>query len=161
MKTCIIYHSYSGVTRTVAEEIKKTCGGDLVEVNPEVAYSTLTAYTIGSYRAMKGEKDRIRPASIDTSGYDLIVIGTPIWFGRATPVINAAVDAIRGCEGKKGVIYATCASQAKETLPKMKRDLEAKGVTVVGMFELSKEEIAGRVRVADLIATVKSLETVS
>lgn len=159
MKTCIIYHSYSGVTRTVAEEIKKTCGGDLVEVNPEVAYSTLTAYTIGSYRAMKGEMDRIRPASIDTSGYDLIVIGTPIWFGRATPVINAAVDAIRGCEGKKAVIFATCASQAKETLSKMKRDLEAKGVTVVGMFELSKEDIAGRVRVADLIATVKSLET--
>jgi len=159
MKICIIYHSYSGITRTVAEEIKKTCGGDLIEVNPEVAYSTLTAYTIGSYRAMKGEKDRIRPASIDTSGYDLIVIGTPIWFGRATPVINAAVDAIRGCEGKKAVIYATCASQAKETLPKMKKDLEAKGVIVIGMFELSKEDIAGRVRVADLIATVKSLET--
>jgi len=161
MKTCIIYHSYSGITRTVAEEIKKTCGGDLVEVNPEEAYSTLTAYTIGSYRAMKGEKDRIRPASIDTSGYDLIVIGTPIWFGKATPVINAAVDAIRGCEGKKAVIYATCASQAKETLPKMKKDLEAKGVTVIGMSELSKKDIAGKVRIADLIATVKSLETTS
>jgi len=159
MKTCIIYHSYSGITRTVAEEIKKTCGGDLVEVKPEVAYSTLTAYTIGSYRAMKGEKDRISPASIDTSGYDLIVIGTPIWFGRATPVINAAVDAIRGCDGKKAVIYATCGSQAKETLPKMKKDLEARGVTVIGMFELSKEDIAGRARVADLIATVKSLGT--
>jgi flavodoxin len=159
MKTCIIYYSYSGITRTVAEEIKKACGGDLIEVKPEEAYSTLTAYTIGSYRAMKGEKDRIRPASIDTSGYDLIVIGTPIWFGKATPVINAAVDVIRGCEGKKAVIFATCASQAKETLPEMKKDLEAKGVTVVGMSELSKKDIAGRVRVTDLIATVKSLET--
>lgn len=159
MKTCIIYYSYSGITRSVAEEIKETCGGDLIEVKPEEAYSTITAYTLGSYRAMKGEKDPIRPASIDTSAYDLIVIGTPIWFGKATPVVNAAIDAISGCEGKKAVIYATCASQAKETLPEMKKNLEAKGMKVVGMSELSKKDIADRVRVADLIATVKSQES--
>ena len=56
MKTSIIYHSYSGITRGIAEKIQKACGGDLIEVKPKQNYSSLTAYTLGCYRAMKGKR---------------------------------------------------------------------------------------------------------
>src|SRR5271157_3554973 len=116
MKTCIIYHSYSGITRGVAEKIQKTCGGDLIEVTLKQNYSTLTAYTLGCYRAMKEECDPIEPETIDVSASDLIVIGTPVWAFKATPAINAAIAALKGCEGKKAVIFATCGGSAKDTL---------------------------------------------
>jgi len=77
MKICIIYHSYSGITRGVAEKIRTACGGDLVEVTPRDKYSTLTAYTLGCMRARKEECDPIEPGTIDVSPYGLIVIGTP------------------------------------------------------------------------------------
>jgi len=141
MKTSIIYHSYSGITRMIAEKIQKACGGNLVEVKLKQDYSALTAYTIGCYRAMKEECDPIEPAAIDVSGSDLVVIGTPVWAFKATPAINAAVAALKGCDGKKGVIFAICGSSAKETLPILKKSLEAKGMTIVGQFVLTKRDI--------------------
>jgi flavodoxin len=155
MKTNIIYHSYSGITRMVAEKIQKACGGDLVEVRLKQDYSALTAYTIGCYRAMKEECDPIEPAAIDVSESDLVVIGTPVWAFKATPAINAAVAALKGCDGKKGVIFATCGSSAKETLPILKKSLEAKGMTVVGQFVLTKREIGEGSKVNALIDSVR------
>jgi len=154
MKPSIIYHSYSGVTRGIAEKIQKACGGDLIEVKLKQNYSSITAYTLGCYRAMKEECDPIEPETIDVSSSDLIVIGTPVWAFKATPAINAAIAALRGCDGKKGVIFATCGSSAKDTLPILKKALVAKGVAVVGEFVLTKKEIGEGQKVNILIDSV-------
>jgi flavodoxin len=159
MKTSIIYHSYSGITRGIAEKIQKGCGGDLVEVKLKQDYSALTAYTIGCYRAMKEECDPVEPETVDVSGSDLVVFGTPVWAFKATPAINAAVAGLKGCDGKKGVIFATCGSSAKETLPILKKSLEAKGMTVVGQFVLTRREIGEGSKVNALIDTVKKAQS--
>lgn len=155
MKTCIIYHSYSGVTRGIAEKISTTCGGDLVEVKPKDNYSTLTAYSVGCIRARKEACDPISPDTIDVSLYDLIVIGTPVWAWKATPAINGAIAALKGCEGKKAVIFATCGSSAKETLPIMKKALEKRGVRVSGEVVLNKSEIAGNEKINELFSLIR------
>jgi flavodoxin len=156
MKTCIIYHSYSGVTQGIAEKIKAACGGDLIEVKPKDTYSTLSAYSVGCYRARKEACDPINPEIIDVSLYDLIVIGTPVWAWKATPVINGAIAALKGSEGKKAVIFATCGSSAKDTLPIMKSALEKKGVRVSAELVLNKSDISGNEKVNDLIALVRT-----
>ena len=138
MKTCIIYNSYSGNTRGVAEKVHAACGGELIEVVSKEYSSKITAYTIGCYRAMKGMSDPIEPKTIDVAADDLIVIGTPVWAGRATPAINAAVAALVGCKGKKAVIFATCGGKERETLPVLKKALEERGVTVAGEFVFDK-----------------------
>jgi len=156
MKTCIIYHSYSGVTRGITEKINAACGGDLVEVKPKDNYSTLSAYSVGCIRARKEACDPISPDTIDVSSYDLIVIGTPVWAWKATPVINGAIAALKGCEGKKAVIFATCGSSAKDTLPILKSALEKKGVRVSGELVLNKSEISRNEKINDLIAMVRA-----
>jgi flavodoxin len=156
MKTSIIYYSYSGITRGIAEKIQKACGGDLIEVTSKEHYSKLTAYTLGSYRAMKMECDPIEPETIDVSPSDLIVIGTPVWAFKATPAINAAIAALKGCNGKKAVIFATCGGSAKNTLPIMKKALEAKGVMVVGQFVLTQKEIGDEQKIKVLIDSISA-----
>jgi flavodoxin len=155
MKTTIIYYSYSGITRMIAAQIQKTCGGDIVEVKLKQDYSAITAYTLGCYRARKEECDPIEPAAIDVTGSDLVIIGTPVWAFKATPAINAAIAALKGSEGKKTVIFATCGSSAKDTLPILKKSIEAKGMTVVGQFVLTKREIGESSKVNTLIDSVK------
>lgn len=158
MKTSIIYHSYSGVTRGIAEKIQKACGGDLVEVTLKKNYSSISAYSLGCYRAMKEMADPIDPEIIDVSASDLLVIGTPVWAFKATPAVNAAIAALKGCEGKKAVIFATCGGSAKDTLPILAKALEAKQVTVAGQFVLSKKEIEEGSKVATLVDAVKTLQ---
>jgi len=156
MKSCIIYHSYSGVTRGIAEKINAACGGDLIEVKPKDNYSTLSAYSVGCIRARKETCDPISPDTIDVSLYDLIIIGTPVWAWKATPAINGAIAALKGCEGKNAVIFATCGSSAKDTLPIMKSALEKKGVRVSGEIVLNKSEISGNEKINDLITMVRA-----
>jgi flavodoxin len=156
MKTSIIYYSYSGNTRSVAEKVHAACGGNLIEVKSNEYSSPLTAYTIGSYRAMKGRCDPIEPAIIDIAADDLIVIGTPVWAGRAPPAINAAVAALQGCTGKSAVIFATCGGKERETLPILKKALEARGVTVVGEFVFDKNGMKDAARINAMISTIKT-----
>jgi flavodoxin len=152
MKTCIIYHSYSGITRGVAEKVRKAWGGDLVEVQPKEHYSKLTAYTLGCLRARKEDRDPIIPEKIDVSSFDLIVIGTPVWAWKATPAINAAIAALEGCEGKSAVIFATCGSQSGDTLPILRKALESKGVKVAGEIAFTRKEIGDDQKIDELIA---------
>jgi flavodoxin len=158
MKTSIIYYSYSGITRGIAEKIQNVCGGDLIEVKSKENYSAITAYTLGCYRAMKEECDPIEPGTIDVSASDLIVIGTPVWAFKATPAINAAIAALKGCDGKKAVIFATCGSSAKDTLPILKKALEAKGVNVVGQHILTRKEIGENQTIRVLIDSVNAAQ---
>jgi len=155
-KTSIIYYSFSGITRGIAGEIQKGCGGDLVEVKSKEHYSKLTAYTKGSYRAMKGECDPIEPETIDVAASDLIVIGTPVWAFKATPAINGAIAALKGCDGKKAVIFATCGSSAKDTLPLLKKALESKGVTVLGEYLFTRKEIGDSQKIHVLIDSINA-----
>ena len=158
MKISIIYHSYSGNTRSVADKVHAACGGNLIEVKSKEYSSRLAAYTIGCYRAMKGMCDPIEPAVIDVAADDLIVIGTPVWAGRATPAINAAVTALQGCDGKKAVIFATCGGKERETLPMMRKALEAKGVTVIGEFAFDKTGMKDPDRINAMVTRIKTME---
>jgi hypothetical protein len=137
---------------------RRPAGGDLVEVKLKQDYSSLTAHTLGCYRAMKEECDLIEPAVIDVSRSDLVVIGTPVWAFKATPAVNAAIAALKGCDGKKAVIFATCGSSAKETIPILKKSLESKGMTVVGQFVLTRKEIGDGLKVNALIDSVKAAQ---
>ena len=156
MKTCIIYNSYSGNTRGVAEKVHAALGGELIEVVSQEYSSKITAYTLGCYRAMKGMSDPIEPKTIDVTADDIIVIGTPVWAGKATPAINAAVAALDGCKGKKAVVFATCGKDGGETLPILKKSLEERGVTVAGEFVFDKAGVKDPEQINAMIAAIKT-----
>jgi DNA-binding transcriptional ArsR family regulator len=140
MNVVFICFSYSGITRTLFERIHAVCGGDMIEVATLKKYRTFTAYTTGCLRSRKEEPDPISPASLDVSGYDLIVIGTPVWAWKPAPAIHAAVMGLSGCEGKKVVMAATYCNNPGECLPILQRWLEEKGMRVISRTGFSKPE---------------------
>lgn len=158
MQTCIIFHSYSGITRGIAEKIGKSCGGRLIEVAPRKPYNKLTVYLAGGRRAMKGEADPINPDRIDVADCDVLVIGTPVWAGNPTPAINAAIAGLANCEGKKAVLFATCGVQGGKTLEVMTRALETRGVAVTAAMVFSRKEIGDEKKIQELVAAVKSAQ---
>ena len=140
LNACVVFYSYTGVTRSVARQIQNACGCDLIEVKTQREYSTFTAYTTGVLRSRKGSCDLIFPEEVDVSRYDLLIIGTPVWAGRPTPAINAAVRALTGCEGKKAVIFVTSGGQIGEALPVLKTALASRGVEVVAEINCTQED---------------------
>ena len=157
MSICYIVHSHSGNTKGIAERCKAIVGGDLVEVKDKASYNMLTLYIIGGRRATKGERDPIDPAVIDVSGYDGIVVGTPVWGRMPTPATNAAVDALKGCEEKKAVVYATCGGMAGETVSVLSKALEGRGARVQGGVVFTRRDLADQAKLQELVGLIRTI----
>jgi flavodoxin len=155
MKISIIYHSYSGITRGIAERIRAACGGELIEVKPRKPYNRISAYTLGCLRARNEEVEPVDPATIDVASSDFIIVGTPVWAWKTTPTTNGAINALVNCDGKKAYVFATCGSQPGETIGIMKRALQQKGITVIGEFTLTRSDVNDEQKTAVLVQAVK------
>jgi len=155
MSVCIIYHSETGNTRKMAEAVAKATGAVLVPVKDTAGYNRITMYLVGAPRARRGEKAVIEPAKIDVSGYELVIIGSPVWAWRPTPAANAAIAALSGCEGKRGMVFATSGGQPGDTLAILGQALSARGVNVEGTFHFSRKELGDAWKVGEFIDAVK------
>ena len=81
------------------------------------------------------------------------MVGTPVWAGRATPVVAGALAGLTGAEGKHAVIFATCGAQPGEALMQLRAALEAKGAVVVGEFSFSTADVGDGARLDALVAS--------
>jgi multimeric flavodoxin WrbA len=158
MKVNIVFHSHSGKTKNIAEKIQQATGGSLTEVSPQKPYSSLTVVPVGCYRALRGVADPVIPDPIDVSGADLIVLASPVWAGRPSPVINGAVGALSGSRGKKAFIVVTCndTKSGDEALIPFRKSLEAKGVAVTGAAVLDRHHVSDASTLSALISDIKS-----
>jgi flavodoxin len=159
MPICIIYHSETGNTRRVAEEVARATGADLVEVKDLAHYSRIGRYLKGAPRANRGERDAIEPSVIDVTAYDTIAVGSPVWSGHPTPAINAAIDGLKGCEGKAGIAFCTAGGMPGQTLEIMRSALEGRGMAVQGAVALTAKEVkAGDMtkKLAELVSSTSA-----
>ncbi len=141
MAVCIIYHSETGNTRNVAERVARETGADLVEVKDLTGYSKAGMYLKGAPKAMRGEKADINPATIDVSGYETVVLGSPVWAFNPTPAVNAAVAALQGIEGKTVIVFCTAGGMPGKTLEAMKAMLTERGATVRGAISFTERDL--------------------
>jgi flavorubredoxin len=158
MSVAIVYHSETGNTAKVATHLASASGADLVPVRDCAGYNKITMYLLGAPRARRRELARIEPAVIDISRHSLVVVGSPVWTWSPTPAANAAVAALRGCEGKKGIVFATSGGTPGETLTMMRGALAARGVEVVGAFHFGRKDLVDAQKLAELASAVKTAE---
>jgi DNA-binding transcriptional ArsR family regulator len=154
LNLCIICYSYSNITRTLMRKIQAVCGGEFVDVHTVKNYSTFTVYTTGVLRSRQEESDPISPDIIDVSGYDLIVIATPVWAWKPAPAANAIVAGLSGCEGKKAVICVTYSNNPGECIPLLKKKLQERGVGVRGEMAMSRKDCDDPHKRNDLISMI-------
>jgi NAD(P)H-dependent FMN reductase len=155
MSVCIVYHSETGNTKNVAESVAKATGAVLIPVKDLANYSKITMYLVGAPKAHKGEKAAIEPSKIDVSAHDLVIVGSPVWAWSPTPAANAAIAALAGCEGKKGMVFATSGGKPGETLAVMAQALSGRGVTVEGSFHFGRKELGDAEKLGEFIDAVK------
>lgn len=94
MKTLIVYYSYSGNTKRIAEMIQSKIGGDTARIE------TVSPYE-GDYNSVveQGKKEvnsgfapEIKPMNINMSDYDTIVLGTPVWWYTYAPAVKTFLN---------------------------------------------------------------------
>ena len=87
MKALVVYYSRTGRTKQIAEELTKNLTADIEEIIDTQKRSGLLGYLRSGYQARKRKLTVIKPCSKDPSHYDIVLVGTPMWyFKMATPV---------------------------------------------------------------------------
>ncbi len=102
-KVAVVYFSWSGNTRFAAETIAKKAGAALFEIKAETPYnSNFNKCCDEAKPECYGKKLRaIKPIEgLDLAKYDVVLVGTPDWWGTMAPPVRTWVtqnkDALKG-----------------------------------------------------------------
>lgn len=90
-KTLIVYFSWSGNTRAVANHIHDLIGGDIVEIETVVpypdTYEEVTQIVPGQLANDYRPELKTKVENMDE--YDTLIVGTPIWGSRLAPPVKS------------------------------------------------------------------------
>lgn len=86
-----VFHSRSGNTKVLASIIHAQLGGDIAEIRPATPYSDDydTATVEARHQLITGQRPTNQPLSVDVASYDVIFVGSPLWWGTlSVPTIT-------------------------------------------------------------------------
>ncbi|MDR3217037.1 MAG: NAD(P)H-dependent oxidoreductase [Clostridiaceae bacterium] len=134
MSTLIIYYSYSGNTRKIAEALAVEKAADLTAINDEKRPGKFKAYSSGCLKALNGQGWAIQPLTVDLGAYDEIILLTPIWAGNVPPAVNSALELLPA--GKEVSIKAVSGSGSSKCVDKLRAVVEGKGSTLAAFEDI-------------------------
>lgn len=104
----IVYFSYNGNTRKLANHIHKNIGGDIIEI--KMANPYFTDCKSFENQVLKEQDEEYRPdiqtKVDDIESYDVILIGSPIWWFQIAPPVKTFLDK-SNLFGKKIALFTT------------------------------------------------------
>ena len=107
-KVLVVYYSKTGNTKAVAEMIQAKTNGDIYRIETVKTYPMKTPESIEIPRQEleSGNLPDLKGALPDPSGYDLILVGSPVWwYTVSTPVMRFLKD--MDFAGKKVAAFNT------------------------------------------------------
>lgn len=124
MDTLVIYYSYTGNAKKLAERLAKDNGAKLYEVRDQNRPGTFAAYTAGCFNAIRGKLTKIEPLSVNFEDFEKIIIVSPVWASNPPPAVNSVIDALPS--GKYIDVYMVSASGRSGAKDKLRDKIEGK-----------------------------------
>jgi len=129
-----VYYSLTGSTRFIADSLSNSLEADLLELKPlkELNPEKGTKFMWGGAQSTMKKKPDLEPIELDLKGYDLIIIGTPVWAWNFTPPVRSFLSMFDLTDKK--VALWTCSAGA--------------GNRAMGLFKkaLKKSDIIGEIK---------------
>jgi len=130
-RVLVIYYSFEGATKYIAEKIAEKSGAKLLEIKPvdELKTHGFMKYVNGGRQALTKPRLELLPYELNENDYDIIIIGTPVWaFTSSSPMFNFLDQ--KKFIGKKIGLFCTHEGAEGSTLQDMQKQLE--GNTILG-----------------------------
>ncbi len=144
MKSIIVYYSYTGNTKKVAQDLKEilTEKGEIDSIELS-SIDEAKSFLGQCRRAFFKKRAQIAPVNLDLSKYDLICLGTPVWAFKPAPAMNTYLDKCSGVEGKEIILFTTYGSGRgnEQCLNYMQGILAKKGATNFRRFSVQQGEV--------------------
>lgn len=103
----IAYYSWHGNTEKVAGLLHNKLGGELFEIQPEQAYTSVYGDVVkqAKQEIYSGFRPRLKSLP-DMSSYSTVFIGTPIWWYTMAPPVASFLEGLN-LAGKQVIPFST------------------------------------------------------
>lgn len=128
MKTLVIFYSYTGNTKRLAQELAEKESADIAEVKDVNRPGKVKAYLAGCFAAMRGKPWKIQPLSADLAAYDRLILLSPVWAGNPPPAVNALLEQLP--DGKTVFIKMVSASGKSGCRERLEAVIKSKSCTI-------------------------------
>ena len=135
-KTLILYYSWSGETKKMAEKINSEIkDSELKEVKVSGGTFDADMYKTSDIALdqIQGNKDfpEIQLDNIDYNNYDLILIGSPVWSGYPATPIKTLLDQMKNYRGEVASFFTSAGTNHKAYVSHFNE--WADGLNVIGV----------------------------
>ncbi len=143
-KNLVVYYSFEGSTRLIAENIAKVLDADILECKPikDLKSKGFSKYFWGGRQVLFKTKPVLEKFEKNPIDYDFIVIGTPVWSSNLSPAIRSFLSLVR-LKDKKISIFCCHEGGIGKTLDNLKKELSDNKIIGENNFlnvEKNKEE---------------------
>ena len=134
MQALVIYYSFEGNTKLIAESIATELQADLLELKPikEIEQKGFMKYFWGGKQVFLKQYPELEPLKKDPREYDVIFIGTPVWAWTFTPPFHTFFNEVQ-LKDKKIALFCCNGRSKGKTFTDLKKQLD--GNTVLGEIE--------------------------
>jgi flavodoxin len=129
MKTLVIYYSFEGNTRFIAEAIAHELQADLLElkVKNDIKTKSFLKFLWGGKQVLQKKTPELLPYEKNPADYDLIYIGTPVWAFTFAPAIRTLLKDVK-FENRKIALFCSHEGGPANTFVEMKSLLEGNDI---------------------------------
>jgi menaquinone-dependent protoporphyrinogen IX oxidase len=125
-KTLILYYSYEGSTKRIAEYLANSLTLDIERIMPvrEMKTKGFGKFIWGGGQVVMKRKPKINALQVNLDQYDTVLLGSPIWAGTFAPSVYTVLET--GMLKNKKIAYFYCheggdkhaISKARESIEK-------------------------------------------
>jgi flavodoxin len=120
----VIYYSFEGNTRFIAEALAGEICADILKLEPayEKVPHNFMKYFWGGRQVVTKKMPHLLPFGLNIENYDVIFIGTPVWAFSYAPAIATFFNKVE-IKGRKIGLFCCSGGMAANTFAKMKEKL--------------------------------------
>ena len=111
MKALVVYFSRTGNARKTAESIVSRLKCDSEEIVLKVSRAGPIGFIICGMESARRKSAPIQPPKKDPSGYDIVIIGGPIWASNMSSPVRAYLS-MQGKSIKEAAFFCTMGSNS-------------------------------------------------
>ncbi len=151
MKILVVYYSRTGNTKKIGQEIAKKLNADVDEIIDLKDRSGIRGWLGGGRDAFfkKPTNVKFEKSSVN---YDLVIIGTPIWTGTATPAIKAYLSE---SSFNKVAFFCTFGGNHKDTFEIMEKICGSSPLATIALRDKEVNDEESREKVDDFVQKIK------
>jgi flavodoxin len=133
-KNLVVYYSYEGSTRVIAQTIAEVLDADMIECKPlkDISSKSFMKYVWGGRQVVFKQHPQLKTFEQNPDDYDMVIIGTPVWAFTYAPAIRSFLWKVNLKNKKIGLFCCHDGAKGK-TLDNLKEVLSNN--TIIGEID--------------------------